>query len=136
MVANWMAVTPDGRTLLVAESAGMRITAFSVDEDGSLHDRRTWAEVPPPDGICIDAEGAIAAVTTGAFLRVEAGGEVLEAVEVEGGRQAIARILGGSDRHTLYMLSATTRGEAAASLQAMAGQIEQVRVAVRGVGWP
>lgn len=138
LVANGMALTPDGRTLFVAESAGMRVTAFTVGDHGGLHDRRAFAEVPPPDGICLDAEGAvwIAGVTVGAFLRVAPGGEVLERIEVDEGRRAIACVLGGHDRRTLFLLTATTTGEAEPSLAAMASQVERAEVGVPGAGWP
>jgi sugar lactone lactonase YvrE len=139
LVANGMALTPDGGTLLVAESAGMRVTAFTVGGDGTLHDRRTFAEVPPPDGMCLDAEGAvwIAGVTVGAFLRVAPGGEVLDRIDVEEeGRRAIACVLGGPDRRSLFLLTATTTGEAEPSLAAMAARVERAEVHVPGAGWP
>jgi sugar lactone lactonase YvrE len=138
LVANGMAITADGHTLLVAESAGLRISAFTVGDDGSLHGRRTYAEVPPPDGMCLDAEGAVwvAGVTSGAFFRVAEGGAILQTVEVAKGRRPIACVLGGSDRQTLYLLTATTRGEADASTAAMASRIEQLSVTIPGVGWP
>jgi sugar lactone lactonase YvrE len=139
LVANGMCLTPDGGTLLVAESAGLRVTAFTIDgDDGSLHDRRTFAEVPPPDGMCLDAEGAvwIAGVTVGAFLRVAEGGEVLDRIEVEEGRRAIACVLGGADRRTLHLLTATTTGEAEPSLAAMAARVQTAQVDVPGAGWP
>jgi sugar lactone lactonase YvrE len=142
LVANGMALTPDGRTLLVAESAGRRVSAFSVDVQGDLADRRVWAELPPghhPDGMCIDAEGAawVACVTTDRCLRVAEGGEVLDEVRVaEKGRHPVACVLGGPDRRSLYLLTATTYGEPEPSLAARAGRIEQVRVDVPGAGRP
>jgi sugar lactone lactonase YvrE len=142
LVANGMALTPDGGTLLVAESAGRRVSAFTVDDEGRLADRRVWAELPPrhhPDGMCIDAEGAawVACVTTDRCLRVAEGGEVLDEVRVaEDGRHPVACVLGGPDRRTLYLLTATTYGEAEPSLAARAGRVEQVRVDVPGAGRP
>lgn len=138
VIANGMCITADGSVLLVAESAGLRVTAFNVGDDGTLHDRRIFAEVPPPDGMCLDAEGAIwmAAVTEGAFLRVADGGEILERVDVGEGRNAIACVLGGPDRRSLFLLTATTLGEAASSLASMTAQVERVHVDVPGAGWP
>jgi sugar lactone lactonase YvrE len=138
VIANGMCITPDGTVLLVAESAGLRITAFTIDDDGTLHDRRVFAEVPPPDGMCLDADGAIwmAAVTEGAFLRVADGGEIVDRIEVDEGRNAIACVLGGPDRRTLFLLSATTLGDAASSLASMSAQVERVQVDVAGAGWP
>jgi sugar lactone lactonase YvrE len=142
LVANGMALTADGATLIVAESAGMRLSAFTVGAGGELGDRRVWAELPPghaPDGMCIDAEGAawVACVTTDWCLRVAEGGEVLDRIRVdEEGRHPVACVLGGPDRRTLYLLTATTYGEAEPSLRARAGRIEQVRVDVPGAGRP
>ena len=142
LVANGMALTPDGATLVVAESAGMRLSAFTVGDGGELGDRRVFAELPPghaPDGMCLDAEGAawVACVTTDWCLRVAEGGEVLDRIRVdEDGRHPVACVLGGPDRRTLHLLTATTYGEAEPSLQARAGRIEQVRVEVPGAGRP
>jgi sugar lactone lactonase YvrE len=142
LVANGMALTADGATLIVAESAGMRLSAFTVGDGGRLGDRRVWAELPAghaPDGMCTDAEGAawVACVTTDWCLRVAEGGEVLDRIRVEEeGRHPVACVLGGPGRRTLYLLTATTYGEAEPSLQARAGRIEQVRVDVPGAGRP
>jgi sugar lactone lactonase YvrE len=142
LVANGMALTADGATLIVAESAGMRLSAFTVGEGGRLSDRRVWAELPSghaPDGMCIDSGGAawVACVTTDWCLRVAEGGEVLDRVRVdEEGRHPVACVLGGPDRRTLYLLTATTYGEAEPSRQARAGRIEHVRVDVPGAGRP
>lgn len=139
LVANGMALSPDAGTLYVAESAGARVSAFDVGDDGTLTDRRTFATTSPPDGMCLDAEGCvwIAAVTQGAFLRVNGRSEVVERIEVDGeGRRAIACVLGGEDRRTLFMVTATTTGEAEPSREAMAGRVERARVGVAGAGWP
>jgi sugar lactone lactonase YvrE len=103
---NGMAVTPDSRTLIVAESYGNRLTAFDISADGGLTNRRTWADVEDhPDGICLDAEGAIwyGDVGTKRAVRVREGGEVLEAIELDRGCFACA--LGGSDGRTLFMVA-------------------------------
>lgn len=106
---NGCVVTPDGQTLLVNESIGRRITAFTIADDGTLHDRRVFADVAPggPDGLCLDAEGAVWAAMTLAreFRRIAPGGEVLDTVAVDG-RLAIACTLGGPDLRTLFLLTA------------------------------
>jgi sugar lactone lactonase YvrE len=101
---NGMAVTPDGSTLICAESYGKCLTAFDIAADGSLSGRRVWAPVADaPDGICIDAEGAVwhASVPLQACERVAEGGEVLDRVPLD--RGAFACILGG---RTLYVMAA------------------------------
>jgi sugar lactone lactonase YvrE len=86
---NGMTLTPDGRTLLVAESHGQRITAFDVAEDGTLDGRRVWADTPGrfPDGICLDASGAcwFADVPGQCCVRVAEGGGVLTTVHLDRG---------------------------------------------------
>jgi sugar lactone lactonase YvrE len=139
MVANGMAITPDGGTLIVAESAGRRLTTFAIGTDGQLTDRAVFAELPhAPDGMCLDAEGAVwaACVTAGLYARVRAGGEIVDRVELEPPRRAVACVLGGPGRATLYMLTADTLGEAELSRELMSGRVEQVSVDVPGAGWP
>ena len=86
---NGMAVTADGRTLIVAESYANRLTAFTIGPDGDLGDRRVWAALDTgvPDGICIDADGAVwyADVPNECCVRVREGGEVLRTVELDRG---------------------------------------------------
>lgn len=106
---NGSVITPDGRTLIVGESAAQRLTAFSISPDGTLSDRRVWAQMPDgtfPDGICLDAEGAVWAASppTGAVFRLREGGEVLDRIET--GQMAIAPMLGGEDRRTLFICTA------------------------------
>jgi sugar lactone lactonase YvrE len=106
---NGMAVTPDGSTLILAESHAQRLTAFTVSDDGSLQDRRVWADLgegAAPDGICLDADGAVwyADVPNRHCRRVAEGGAVLETVEVD--RGCFACMLGGSDGRTLYIVAA------------------------------
>jgi len=140
LVANGMAITPDGSTLVVAESAGRRLSSFAIGAGGTLTDRQVYAELPDggaPDGMCIDAEGAwVAAVTLGQFIRLLPGGEVTDRVPVADGRHAIACVLGGPDRRTLFMITATTFGEADASRAALAGRVDAIDVEIPGVGWP
>jgi sugar lactone lactonase YvrE len=104
---NGMAVTPDDSTLIVSESFAGTLTAFDIEPDGSLSNRRVWAPVPG-DGIVMDAEGAV--WTPGwtddgpACLRVAEGGEVLATVPLD--RAGFACTLGGADGRTLFVLAA------------------------------
>jgi sugar lactone lactonase YvrE len=107
---NGMVITDDRKTLIVAESIGRRLTAFSIGDAGQLFDRRVFADGldGPPDGISLDAEGGVWTSMTLAhqFERVVAGGQVTHRIEI-GGRAAIACTLGGPARRTLFMLSST-----------------------------
>ena len=103
---NGLAITADGGTLVVAESAGYCLTAFAIGSDGTLSDRRVWAPLAAghaPDGLCLDAEGAawVAVPHLRKFIRVREGGEVVETIAVD--RHALACALGGPERRTLYM---------------------------------
>ena len=106
---NGSVITEDGRTLIIAETWGARLSAFDIATDGSLSNRRIWASFADgsvPDGICLDADGAvwIASPTTAACLRVREGGEIVERVET--GRGAFACVLGGEDGCTLFVCTA------------------------------
>ena len=109
---NGMAITQDGSTLIVAESWARRLSAFDIAPDGSLSNRRVWADlgVGTPDGICTDAEGAVwyADVPNKCCVRVREGGEVLQKIELD--RGAFACMLGGPDGRTLFMLAAEWAG--------------------------
>lgn len=110
---NGMAVTEDGSTLIVAESQGCRLTAFEIEADGGLANRRVWADLGDgrhPDGICLDAEGAVwyADVPNQQCVRVREGGEVVQTVELD--RGGFACMLGGEDGRALYILAAEWRG--------------------------
>jgi sugar lactone lactonase YvrE len=103
---NGMIVTPDNRTLIVAESYGNCLTAFDITADGGFRNRRTWAELEDhPDGICLDAEGAIwyGDVGTRRAVRVREGGEILQVLELDRGCFACA--LGGPDGRTLFLIA-------------------------------
>ena len=135
---NGTVITPDGRTLVVGESFGARLTAFDVDPaTGALSGRREWArlERAVPDGICLDAEGAIwvASPVSAEVLRVREGGQVLARVPVS--TQAFACMLGADDRRTLFVCTAATSDPARCRAEA-SGRIETVRVAVPGAGLP
>jgi sugar lactone lactonase YvrE len=109
---NGMAVTPDGSTLIVAESYGRCLTAFDIDPDGGLSGRRTWAALGDgvPDGICLDAGGAVwyADVPNACCARVREGGELLERIELDRGGFSCA--LGGADGRTLFIVAAEWGG--------------------------
>jgi sugar lactone lactonase YvrE len=136
---NGMVITPDNRTLVVAESFAARLTAFDIADDGTLSNRRSWAEGVGPDGICLDAEGAIWA-STGAMVddcaRISPGGEVLDRFELD--RPCFAAMLGGPDRQTLFMLTAEWHGNEAIDdvVKARTGQVLVVDAPAPGVGWP
>jgi sugar lactone lactonase YvrE len=99
---NGMAITPDGRTLVVAESYANRLTGYDIGSDGSLGNRRVWAQTPGdhPDGICLDAEGAVwyADVGNKHCVRVREGGAVLATVELDRGAFACALSRGEDPR--------------------------------------
>lgn len=134
---NGSVITPDGSTLVVGESMGARYTAFTIADDGTLHDRRTWAEVPGrgPDGCALDADGAIwmADAFGAGCVRVTEGGEITDTVV--GSQPVFACALGGDDRRTLFLITAPTFGVEANTGQGL-GRIEAVRVDVPGAGWP
>lgn len=133
---NGTVITPDGRTLIVGESRGQRLTAFDVQPDGSLTNQRVWADIGmPPDGICLDAEGCVwvaAPRRPGGFVRVAEGGAIKERIELTD-RGGFACMLGGPDRRTLFMLEALGSG---ADSKPGNGRIRAVEVEVAGAGWP
>jgi sugar lactone lactonase YvrE len=134
---NGSVITPDGRTLVVGESFGNCLTAFSIAKDGSLSGRREWAKLDgaTPDGICLDAENAIwvASPMSNEVLRVREGGAVAERIPT--GRPAIACMLGGPERRTLFVLTADSfRAEEA--LASRSARVELTRVGVPGAGFP
>lgn len=117
---NGPVITPDGRTLILGETLGGVLTAFDIGADGALSNRRVWAQTWPrvPDGIALDAEGAIwiANPIAPECARIAEGGEVLEVVET--GQPCFACMLGGDDGRTLFMLTAASSDhEAAAAKQ-------------------
>lgn len=135
---NGTAITPDGKTLLLAETFGARISAFEIEEDGSLKDRRVFAKLAGiyPDGICLDAEGAlwVACADGHKVIRVEEGGKITHEIALEG-RHAYACMLGGSDRRDLFLCTAADhRPERTVALRS--GRIEMVRVEIPGAGLP
>lgn len=135
---NGMVITGDRTELIVAESIGRRLTAFGIRTDGSLHQRRVFADGldGPPDGIALDADGGVWTSMTLAhrFDRVTAGGAVTDRIEV-GDRAAIACALGGPDRRTLFLASS-----ADAYPKRLAGtresRVDTVTVDTPGAGLP
>ena len=107
---NGMVLSPDGETLIVAESTARRLTAFTVEADGTLSGRRVFADGldGPPDGICLDAEGGVWVAMTLAkqFERIVDGGQVTDRVDA-GDRTAIACTLGGPEGRTLFLVTTT-----------------------------
>ena len=135
---NGMAITPDDTTLIVAESYGNRLTAFDIGPDGDLGGRRVWAGLgdAAPDGICLDAEGAVwfADVPHRRCVRVREGGEVLQAVDVD--RGCFACMLGGDDGRTLFIVATTWDQSAMSVAGGRTGQILRIRVDVPHAGRP
>jgi sugar lactone lactonase YvrE len=137
MFPNGTVITPDGRTMIIGETFAKRLTAFDIADDGTLSNRRIWAETPTcnPDGICLDAEGGI--WVTGAFthhmVRVLEGGKVTHDLDL-GERAAYACMLGGRDHRTLFVVTNSGSGPAIADKKD--GRIETMRVDVPGAGLP
>ena len=138
MFPNGTVITPDGSTMIVAESFGARLTAFDIESNGDLVNRRIWAELPRgavPDGICLDDRGGIwsASPTTSECVRQEEGGEITHRVEVDQG--AFACMLGGAGGDTLFILTAESSDpvECAAIRK---GKIETSPAPYPRAGWP
>ena len=126
---NGMAVTPDNSTLIVAESYGQKLTAFSITEDGSLRDRRVWAACEGyPDGICRDPENAVwyADVPNKRCVRVAEGGKVLDTVGLDRGCFSCA--LGDAERKTLLITAAEWHGARKMFSGPRTGQAVAVRI--------
>ncbi len=132
---NGMAVTSDRSALIVAESYAAKLTAFDIRADGDLTNRRVWAELDgPPDGICIDAEGAVWAAAGNRCLRVGEGGDVLRAIELD--RFCFACMLGGPDGSTLFMLAAEFGGTAKIGQGPRTGKVLTAEATAPRDGWP
>jgi len=127
---NGTVITPDDKTLIIAETIAAKLTAFDIMEDGSLIGRRVWANLKslPPDGICLDAEGGIWIAAPGRrrAVRVLEGGIITHIVKVE--NDAYACMLGGPDRKTLFVATSKHTRDA--------GRIEFVEVDIPGAGLP
>ena len=131
---NGMVITPDGSTLIVAETFAQRLTALDIGEDGTLTNRREWAALAPrlPDGICLDASGAVWIANPAApeCALIAPGGEVLDTV-VTGALNCYACMLGGPQGRHLFMLVAPPD-----PAKAPRGQVLVTEVSVARAGWP
>ena len=127
---NGTVITPDDKTLIIAETFAAQLTAFDIMDDGSLTNRRVWANLKSlaPDGICLDAEGGIWAAAPGRrrVVRVLEGGQITHILKVE--NDAYACMLGGLDRKTLFVATSKHTRDA--------GKIEFVEVDIPGAGLP
>jgi len=137
---NGMAITPDNSTLIIAESHAKKLTAFDIAVNGTLSNRRVWADLGSgvPDGICIDADGAVwyADVPNKSCVRVREGGDVLQTVNAD--RGCFACMLGGPHRRTLFIVATEWRGMEKAAEVALerTGQLLTIAAPASGVGWP
>lgn len=133
---NGMAITPDGKTLICAESFSKLLTAFDILPDGSLTNRRTWAKLEGQggDGICMDAEGALWVASGPRCVRLREGGEILDEIRTD--RMCFACMLGGADGKTLYIVAADWTGTVDLANAEPTGQIQAVRVAIPHAGRP
>jgi sugar lactone lactonase YvrE len=133
---NGAVISADGKLLIIAETFGLRLTAFDVATDGTLSNRRVWADTAPhyPDGICQDDEGGvwIADPVNNCVVRFVEGGDITDKIDT--GYPSYACMLGGDDRQRLFICTAKASGTAAA--ESRSGKIEYIDVAYRGVGQP
>ncbi len=137
MFPNGTVITPEGKTLIVGETFGHRLTAFDMSADGSLSRKRVFADLPDvfPDGMCLDAEGAlwVADARGKRVVRVFEGGRIAQTIST-GAQGAYACMLGGDDRKTLFICTSSNSGPGQAAKRD--GKIETVRVDVAGAGLP
>ena len=143
---NGTVITPDGKTLIVGETYAARLTAFDINQDATLSNRRVWADftldadegdIPLPDGMCLDAEGAIwvASPSTAEVIRVKEGGVILDRISVK--TNAYACMLGGDDLKTLFICTSNASGvDPESALREKSGKIETIKVEVPGAGRP
>ena len=134
---NGSVITPDGRTMIVAETLAMRLSAFDIGADGTLTNRRVWATLGmrAPDGICLDANGHvwIANAIAPECVLFAPGGEVVATVQTE--QPCFACMLGGADRRTLFAMTAPSSVADVVSKSRM-GSIVRAEVAAPGAGLP
>jgi sugar lactone lactonase YvrE len=136
--ANGMVVTPDNSTLILAETYGHRLTAFDIDADGSLSNRRLWADLgsASPDGICLDSENAVwyAEVPAKHCVRVREGSQIVQTVDLD--RGCFACMLGGTERKTLFLLAAEYPPASWGPDAPRTGQVLTIQASAPGAGWP
>ena len=140
---NGTVITPDGKTLILGETFSSCLTAFDINSDATLSNRRVWADLssieegytPVPDGICLDSEGAIwvASPSTNDVIRIQEGGILLDKIEVDMG--AFACMLGGDKGRTLF-ISTSKDSQEEICLKEKSARIETVEVTVPGAGLP
>ena len=133
---NGIAVSVDNSRLVVAEMDGACLADYDIEPDGSLKFRGRFGSMKSPDGICLDQEGAVwvASFEEDAFIRLDAAGQALQRTEVPG-RRALACVLGGPERRTLFCLSAATSYEELRQRKS-SSRIDVVDVEVAGAGYP
>lgn len=146
---NGIAVTPDGRRLITAESAANCLTAFDIDAAGQLSNRRVFAKLPGerqgPDGFCLDDKGGAwvaipmnmdgPAPYSPGFIRVEEGGKITHRIPMAEGRYAVACVFGGPKRNQLYLCTGDDfTGEGSKAKRG--GRIERIEVGFSGGGTP
>jgi sugar lactone lactonase YvrE len=138
MFPNGMAVTPDNATLIVAESYSKQLTAFDIGDDGGLSEGRVWADLGDgvPDGICMDAEGAVwyADVPNRRCVRVGEAGQVLNTVEAD--RGCFACMLGGPDGRTLFVVAQEWSGTGGIAARERSGQVLMAEAPAPHAGFP
>ena len=140
---NGMVITPDGKTLILGETYSSCLTAFDINSDATLSNRRVWADLssieegyaPVPDGICLDAEGAVwvASPSTNDVIRIQEGGTLLDKVEIE--TRAFACMLGGDKGNTLF-ISTSKNSKEEICLKEKSARIETIGVDVPRAGLP
>jgi sugar lactone lactonase YvrE len=138
MCPNGMAITPDGRTLLVGQSTRTELLAFDIDAHGRLSDRRVYGRLPAQatfDGLCLDAQSAVwvASPVSNEFLRMLPGGKISDRIDT-GRWRAIACMLGGEHRRTLFCFTASKETHETDSMGD--SRISTVEVDIPGAGWP
>jgi sugar lactone lactonase YvrE len=136
---NGMVITPDNGTLIVAESFAGQLTAFDIADDGTLSNRRVWAAGVGPDGICMDADGAIYCSSKPGekdLVRVREGREITDRIELD--RFCFATALGGPGRRLLFLMCAEWEGTegVAGAIERRTGQVLVADAPAPGVGWP
>jgi len=133
---NGIAVSADNGRLVVAEMDGACLAEYDIEADGSLKFRRRFGNMKSPDGICLDHDEAVwvASFDEDAFIRVNRDGRELHRIEVPG-RRAIACVLGGPERRTLFCLTAATSPEELRQRRSSA-RIDVVDVEIPGAGCP
>jgi sugar lactone lactonase YvrE len=133
---NGMIVTPDNKTLIIAETYAHKLTAFAIDAPGQLSNRRTWAELGGDflEGFCLDAEHAVWYADVPATRCVREGGQIVQTVDLD--RGCFACMLGGTDRGTLFMLAAEYPPASWGPDAPRTGQVLTIQAPAPGAGWP